>query len=332
MQGSIHAESVVDEGSTFFFDIVLEHGTVKNTANDNNAIPACDVSKIRALIIDNYPRNIEILNNYLANMQIENKHCSSAEQGLRLMKEYQGKGQAFDIVFIDWHLDGMNGDQFARKIRAAEDGLQDTLLVLMSSTLKGSCDDVKKIGFSGYLTKPFYPKQLDAMMKLLWHATINKQPIGFLSYHDINAMLHSSLENEKKREQNKFQNVRVLVVEDMPVNRMLMKKTLEKYGCNIDFAEDGQIAVDKMQNESFDIVFMDCQMPNMDGFEATAHIRINEAKSGIKTPIVALTADAMQGDREKCLNAGMDDYMNKPIKPSRISEILNKWIKRADAA
>jgi CheY-like chemotaxis protein len=120
-------------------------------------------------------------------------------------------------------------------------------------------------------------------------------------------------------------NLHALVVEDMKVNQMLLVKILEKYGCNTEIAGHGKEAVDKYRSGAYDIIFMDCQMPEMDGFEATRRIRVYEQETGKKRKfIVALTADAMVGDREKCLAAGMDDYLNKPIRAGEILAMLEK--------
>jgi CheY-like chemotaxis protein len=123
--------------------------------------------------------------------------------------------------------------------------------------------------------------------------------------------------------------VRVLVVEDMDVNQLLMSKIWGRLGCATEMAKSGTEAAAKMRDQIYDIVFMDCQMPEMDGFEATRIVRQTEMENGAHTPIVALTADAMTGDREKCLRAGMDDYLNKPFRFEQISEMLRKWVAHA---
>ena len=132
-------------------------------------------------------------------------------------------------------------------------------------------------------------------------------------------------ENKEKKITDKFTNSSILVVEDMKVNLMLLTKILQKHGCKVSSAMNGKEAVEKVLNNNYDLVFMDCQMPEMDGFEATRIIRQRE--DGKHTKIVALTADAMTGDREKCLSAGMDDYLNKPLRQEQITQILQKWIK-----
>jgi CheY-like chemotaxis protein len=115
-------------------------------------------------------------------------------------------------------------------------------------------------------------------------------------------------------------------VEDMKINQMLIAKILEKHGCVVVCAGDGREALQTTRRERFDIIFMDCQMPVMDGFESTEAIRNDESAFGYHTPIIALTADAMIGDREKCLQAGMDDYLNKPLRQDQITQVLMKWL------
>jgi CheY-like chemotaxis protein len=120
-------------------------------------------------------------------------------------------------------------------------------------------------------------------------------------------------------------HARVLVVEDSVVNQRVAARLLEKLGCRIDVAANGLEAVTMLAQLAYDLVFMDCQMPEMDGFVATAVIRQREAHSGRHTPIIAMTANAMQGDRERCLEAGMDDYVSKPVKPEALAAMLQKW-------
>jgi CheY-like chemotaxis protein len=124
-----------------------------------------------------------------------------------------------------------------------------------------------------------------------------------------------------------FPDVKALVVEDMKINLMLISKILEKHGCIVTTAMNGQEALDLTRKHDYDIIFMDCQMPIMDGFKATKAIRDDERGTGKHNLIVALTADAMIGDREKCLNAGMDDYLNKPLRQDQITQILTLWLK-----
>jgi len=121
--------------------------------------------------------------------------------------------------------------------------------------------------------------------------------------------------------------VRVLVVEDHAVNRLLATRMLKKFGCEVAIAENGRIACERTEQESYDLVFMDCQMPEMDGFEATRTIRSREIKTGRRLPIVALTANAMREDRERCLDAGMDDYIPKPYSASDFERTLSRWCK-----
>ena len=159
---------------------------------------------------------------------------------------------------------------------------------------------------------------------MLWDAKQRGKKIPLVTRHRVTSVLQGDARGEAIQ-QDMFPGKQVLVVEDMKVNQMLLTKILEKHGCKVSTAINGKEAVEAVGDHRFDIVFMDCQMPEMDGFEATKHIRQEEDGSA-HTTIVALTADAMSGDREKCLNAGMDDYLNKPFKPEQITEMLKKWI------
>ena len=132
--------------------------------------------------------------------------------------------------------------------------------------------------------------------------------------------------HEKEQTSKTFHGTRVLIVEDMQVNQMLMNRILHMLGCQSDPAMTGQEAIERLTANDYDIVFMDCHMPEMDGYEATRRIRDMERTQGKHSIIIALTADAMTGDREKCLNAGMDDFLNKPFKPEQISDVIRKWV------
>lgn len=183
-------------------------------------------------------------------------------------------------------------------------------------------------GFAGFLAKPFYPDHLKAALQMLWHAHKQGTALPLVTRHYVTRTLHSE-EADKPAGPQMFSGTHVLVVEDIKTNLMLITKILEKHGCKVSSAVNGCEALEKLKHNQYDIVFMDCQMPEMDGFEATRLIRIEEVDSKQHTVIIALTADAMSGDREKCLNVGMDDYLNKPLKVQQISSMLAKWVRKA---
>jgi CheY-like chemotaxis protein len=187
-----------------------------------------------------------------------------------------------------------------------------------------SLEHLASVGISAFLVKPFYPEQLEIILKLLQDARQKGEKLDILTRHAVVRLLPSS-GAVKATDRTSFPGKHVLVVEDMKVNLMLLVKVLEKMGCTVDGAINGVEAVSMLRESRYDAVFMDCQMPEMDGFEATRRIREEEKPENRHTVIIALTADAMTGDRDKCLKAGMDDYLNKPFKPEQIAFVLSKW-------
>jgi CheY-like chemotaxis protein len=172
-------------------------------------------------------------------------------------------------------------------------------------------EDVQHIGFSGYLTKPLRQSHLyDCMV-----AATGRQA----------TMAVQASTSQGPTDNHALPRVKVLVVEDNIVNQRVAMRMLEKHGCRVDVVANGREAVDATACIAYDCIFMDCQMPEMDGFEATTHIRQREMQTGQHVPIIAMTANAMLGDREQCLEAGMDDYVSKPVKSAELMVVLQRW-------
>jgi len=219
----------------------------------------------------------------------------------------------------------MDGETFGKIIKNAP-ALKDTKLIMFTSIgQRGDIERMSEIGFAAYLTKPLKQSQLhDCLVTLLKERTSevdSKQPVTE----------HTIAEDRKM-------NFKILLAEDSLVNQKVATKMLQKLGCQVDLAGNGQEAVEMVQNSPYDLLFMDCQMPVIDGYEATAEIRKWESETqmaaspsdspGVRIPIVAMTANAMKGDREACLAAGMDDYISKPIKTEKLQDALARWAKR----
>ena len=251
------------------------------------------------------------------------RFCPSPDDVLPCLKEAAEQGNAFHFVYLDRNASVDKVMELIDRVRIFPE-LSDTMFVV-TATL-GSAIASRALNsetISALLTKPLFPDQLRSAFKILWNAREDNIKIRLVTRGQISRLQNNI--TEKTDTKATFHGTSVLVVEDMKVNQLLMAKILEKLNCDVQFASNGSEAVEKLSNENFDIVFMDCQMPIMDGFEATSKIRKQEASSDRHTTIIALTADAMTGDREKCLNAGMDDYLNKPFKPEQITEMLKKW-------
>jgi CheY-like chemotaxis protein len=230
--------------------------------------------------------------------------------------------QPYGLALVDMKMPGMNGAELARAIRS-DPSLCRTRLILLTSLTSCDMATAQKMGFAACLNKPIRRSEL---------------------YWRIAAVMEGVLVETKpprlpEQPEAAPCAARVLLVEDNFVNQEVAKAMLRKLGCEIDVAEDGRVAVEAAFAREYDIVFMDCQMPNMDGFEATAAIRSREAERhtsarGAQRPrmtIVALTANAMKGDRERCLAAGMDDYLAKPFSKDQLDGMLKRWLKRDGA-
>ena len=241
--------------------------------------------------------------------------AQTGEEGLTFLKEAAQTNSPFDIALIDTVMPGMNGHELARVIQS-DQALRYTKLVTLSSMAPTSAPFEGQDDWYSYeLTKPIRASGMyNCLVALLGR--------GNMDFMKEEVALHGSLDTINT-------GAHVLLVEDNEVNREFGKSALELLGCRADFAHNGLDAVEAVSGTDYDLVFMDCQMPGMDGYEATARIRCREAEKGVSgrgIPIVALTAHAMRGDRKKCVDAGMNDYLSKPFNIDQLKGILEKWI------
>jgi len=244
------------------------------------------------------------------------------QQALEELRQAVAGKDPFEISILDMQMPEMDGETLGKNIKQNPD-LKNTILVMMTSMgQRGDARRFKDIGFAAYLTKPVKQSKLfDCLASIagLREDTDHEQPSAIVTRH--------SLAEDKKR------RVRILLAEDDIINQKVAISTLKKLGYTADAVANGKEAVKALEIIPYDIVLMDCQMPVMDGYEATGEIRRRESKvlnHGV--PVIALTANAMKGAREKCLNAGMDDYLSKPIYPNELSDMLEKWIGKQDAS
>ena len=218
----------------------------------------------------------------------------------------------FKIAILDYMMPDEDGIELARKIKS-HDELSKTRLILLTSLLrKEQASLTKEAGFDGYLTKPVRQSHLYDCLVMVMGKQENKD--NLITIHSIQAKQFSS-------------KTKILLVEDNPVNQKVASILLKKMGLSVDIANNGLEAIEAVQQKNYDLILMDCQMPEMDGFEATRQIREMEKKGQIKKlPIIAMTANAMEGDREECLAAGMDEYITKPVNKDKLKEILENFL------
>ncbi len=318
MGGRLTVESEEGSGSTFSFTVSLERQPAERC--DPEAVLPVEIRNLRCLIVDSNMANQKVLSEQLKAWGCHSEEARNAGQALEMLRARAGTGQAFQLVIIDFNLPDMNGEWLAKTIKA-EPGIGHTPLILVTSVpQRGDAARMLEAGFDAYLTKPVKQSQLYDTISTVLGALQKAEPADkkiLITRHSLNEAAQ--------------RHVKILVVDDNIVNQKVAAKMLEREGFRCDVAGDGKEAVHALSRIQYDIVFMDCQMPVMDGYEATAEIRKREG-SVRHTPIIAMTAHAMKGDREHCLEAGMDDYVSKPISALALQKVFAKYLVPASAA
>ncbi len=322
MGGSIEVRSRLAEGSTFSFTLPLALDPNPHSAQ----IPVGELRNLRALIVDDNETNRRVLDEQITGWGIRNDSFGTGEEALRALRAAKASGDPFHLALLDSLMPGMDGDELARTIKADPE-LRETMVVLLTTVGQRIEVRQKESGaIDGSLVKPVRQSQMLSTLSTVWsrkHQT---------SVPD-NVRADRPAEKMRAALAVRFGGlpVRVLVAEDNIVNQKIATHMLGKLGIRPDAAADGREAVDMFKLLPYDLIFMDCQMPEMDGYEATREIRRWE-RANQHVPIVALTANVLEGYREQCLAAGMDDYLPKPVKMEFFFEALRKWVPAKRAA
>lgn len=324
MDGSIHASSAKDEGSVFSFNVLLPPGEKRISLE--NIYPTPDLSGKTALIIDPLEKAAELLTNHLETIGIRHTTAPNAEQGVLLASNAMKEGHSFDFILVHHKLHDVSAEEFPSLPHvSAAMGKSVRLLLASSSELLSDASELRRVGYYGLIPDPCPPEILYRLLRFVWHAKEAGEIRELITEHTLLDFERKYRSDRAMSAKKTYQGTRTLVVDDIKVNMMLVANVLKKRGCLVDTAENGREALEKTQAQRYDIIFMDCHMPEMDGYEATMAIREEELNQPYHTPIVALTADAMKGTRQRCLDSGMDDYMNKPVRESQITAILERW-------
>lgn len=317
MHGEIGIESEEGKGATFWFTAQFEKQTsVENTTLQKYHFP--ELNKRRILVVDSNSTSLDIFHHYLDNWKCICACISEPKEAIELLKTKSQTKESFEVIIINMQLIGMNGPQLATLIKS--DGqLNNTKIIMITDIGKrGDAGKMKKIGVEGYLTKPLKQSQLADCIQMVvsknYAKLKNDREKDLITKHTI-------------AEKNNSKKLKILLVEDNIVNQKVATKLIEKAGYSCDLATDGMEAVDVQCQKHYDLIFMDCQMPILSGYDATRAIREEESKedNNSRVPIIAMTANAMKGDKEKCFEAGMDDYISKPINIETILNKLEKW-------
>jgi PAS domain S-box-containing protein len=307
MGGELSADSVPGEGSTFRFTTRLEVSDAERpTRRRRESLP----EGLRILIVDDSAANREILRATLASRVTRCDEAESGEDALVLMHSAASGGTPYELVVFDFQMEGMNGVELAQAIRRAP-SLRLARLVILTSTATHR-EDARAAEIDAYLTKP------------VRRAALLETIAGVFTARD-DAPVVVDADPAPVRSTPIIAAGRVLVAEDNPVNQLVIRGMLDKRGYDYDVVGDGREALQRLESGDYAALLMDVQMPVVDGFEATAQIRERE-RADERLPIVAMTASAMEGDRERCLAAGMDDYISKPLRPDQLDAVLERWL------
>ncbi|MDR3553745.1 MAG: PAS domain S-box protein [Syntrophobacteraceae bacterium] len=318
MGGGIGVESVEGRGTEFWF--TARFGLQAETKREGEPPPA-ELAGMRVLIVDDNATNREILVTRLGFWGMRPEGAPDGPSGLQSLYRALGRGDPFRLALVDLQMPGMDGETVGRAVRADPKLAETRLVMLTSLGSRGDAMRFREIGFSGYATKPVRHEELKAILSQALTGAVAGEPRPIVTRHTARELL-TSLAHRKAR---------ILLAEDNITNQQVALGILMKLGLTADAVANGREAIQALQAVPYDLVIMDVQMPGMDGLEATREIRAR-VSAYRRIPIIAMTAHAMQGDRARCLQAGMNDYLSKPVSPRELVEALEKWLPKESAA
>jgi two-component system sensor histidine kinase/response regulator len=315
MGGRVWLESQTGQGSTFHFTVQL---AVQDSAS-NRRLPLQpeQLRDLPALIVDDNFTNRRVLSGMLTRWGMRPTSVEGGRAALQALEIAKSTGHPFPLMLLDGQMPDMDGFALAEQIQKDPGLIAVTIMMLTSAGHLGDAARCRELGISAYLLKPIRQAQLlDGICQVLNEGSTAK---------DMPLVTRHTLQENKHRS-------RILLAEDNAVNQTLALRLLEKRGYSVIIAGNGRIAVEAFENNQFDVVLMDIQMPGMDGFEATAAIRAKEKLTGGHVPIIAMTAHALKGDQERCISAGMDGYVSKPLRTSEFYSTIESMLQNKDSA
>ncbi len=313
MHGRIWVQSEVGKGSTFHFTARLG---IQGTPT-HRPIPLLpeQLRDLHSLIVDDNFTNRRVMLGMLSRWGMRPTAVDGGRAALQAIEIANNAGHPFPLILLDGQMPEMDGFTLAEHIQKDPGLLGATIMMLTSAGHLGDAARCRELGISAYLVKPIRQSELLSAICHVLNKTAKSEDAPLLTRHTL------------REESN---STRVLLAEDNAVNQTLAKRLLEKRGYLVFAVGDGRAAVEAFEKDHFDVVLMDIQMPEMDGFEATARIREKEKTLGGHIPIIALTANALKGDQERCLAAGMDGYISKPIRTSELLEAIENLVMKKD--
>jgi signal transduction histidine kinase/CheY-like chemotaxis protein len=314
MGGEIGVDSVVGAGSTFWFTVRLATGSTppQSTPYDSD-IPG----NLRVLCVDDNETSLSILETQLRARGLQVDCVGNGQTALAQLRPHHDQAP-YDLAIIDVEMPGMDGLELARAIRALPERASIPLVLLSPFSHRGIEQAVQPLGTAAWVNKPVRLRHLyDSIAVAMGRKPAPPFPSQLTPPRQAGS-------------QQRKMAARVLIADDNVVNQKIAARMLEKLGCRVDIVANGYEAINAIANRSYDVLFMDCEMPEMDGFAATAAIRMHESQDERRLPIIAMTANTMPGDRERCLAAGMDDYIGKPVQRDDLLAVMQQWTQQAD--
>ncbi len=314
MHGRIGIESEEGKGSTFWFTVCLAHA-----AEEVLTPPPVELADLRVLVVDDNATHCQILRTYLQSYGMVITTVNGGTEALKQLLDAAVEGQPYALAIIDQMMPGMDGLTLGQAIRSEPMLATTQLIMLTAFDERGQGQRAIELGYAAYLTKPVRQAHLLAtivkVVAALPHAPTIRKPAEEAAV--------------VKRSDPLYATPPILLVEDQLANQIVLRQQLAKLGYTIDLAQHGREAIERLAHpcHGYQLVLMDCQMPVMDGFETTRWIREREQTAGGHIPIIAMTAQALKGDRERCITAGMDDYLSKPVHLTDLNQMLARWLK-----
>ena len=305
MRGRVWVESDVGKGSTFHFTIRLSVSENQRPAGTPSL--QAELLELPVLVVDDNSTNRRILSEMTSNWGMRAVAVESGSAALEAMKKAEEACKPFRLAIIDGHMPEMDGFELAQRIRGDPHLAGAMVMMLTSAGQRGDAARCRELGIAAYLLKPIRKTELLSAILAVLGAEARESAPALITRYNLPPA---------------HRRLRILVAEDNPVNQTVINRMLEKMGHTVTIAPNGKQALSRLENGTFDVVFMDVQMPEMDGLTATRKIRESEQKTGVHIPIVAMTAHAMKGDKERCLKAGMTAYISKPVSSRDVGETL----------
>ena len=325
MGGQVGLRSRPGHGTTFWCTATFQKQEICSPA----IVPSVELAGRRILIVDDNESNRTILHHLVTGWGMQDEQARHADEAMQLLHKSAETGASFEVAILDMLMPGKDGLQLAQDIKAHPRVASIKLIVLTSLFQSGHAERARRAGFDAYLTKPVRHDQLQGCLRMLFglQQTVTGPSSDSGQANPALITRHTLAELQTRP--------RILVAEDNLVNQKLAVRMLERLGYQPDVVSNGDEALAASEREVYAAIVMDCQMPVMDGYEATRRIREREQRVEVPRgrahiPIIALTANAMQGDRERCKAAGMDDYLSKPVKKDDLGMMLQRWVPASD--